>query len=139
MVGPTDRNVPSARIIDQEPVGKVSFLIHDPNDSVEIGLTTFAGRTSPCRMGKDQRTGKQLMFGRRKSLAARYQSRREIDDEGRGRAVGRNMPFEGRGQQIDTAGSGSVRRRKPEMRQKAVVGGFEGSKPFKRLKLAIRP
>lgn len=38
------------------------------------------------------------------------------------------MPFKGRAQKVDTAGSGSVCGRQPKMRQKAIVGWFEGSK-----------
>jgi hypothetical protein len=44
------------------------------------------------------------------------------------------MPFKGQGQKIDTAGSGSVCWRQPKMRQKAVVGRFDGSKAVQKIK-----
>ena len=73
------------------------------------------------------------MFSGREGFAASDQARREVDDEGRGRAVGWNMPFKGRGQKIDTASSGSVCGRQTKMRQKAIVGRFKGSKAVQKI------
>jgi hypothetical protein len=56
VVGPTDRYVSNTWIADQKPVGKVSFLVRDPDHRIEKWLTTIAGRARARRMGKDQCT-----------------------------------------------------------------------------------
>src|SRR6266478_6188773 len=73
MVGSADRNVPNARIADEEPVWQIAFFVDDPNGRIEKWEAAIAGGARARRMRKDQCPRKQLMLCRRKRLVSRDQ------------------------------------------------------------------
>ena len=62
MVRLGDRNVTDARIADEKPVGKIAFLVDDPDDGVEKALPLGAGGPDARRMRKNQCAREKLMF-----------------------------------------------------------------------------
>lgn len=80
IAGLRDRHMPDARIVDDESIWQVAFLVHDPYHGVEEGSRRGPVRPRAGLVREHERSGECLMLGTRENIVADDQSRGEVGD-----------------------------------------------------------